>query len=491
MSSASMTQVELFSGCGGMALGLARAGFETLAHVEKDEAASSTFQYNFNRLHGAKIRQAGDITSIFEPKRFLDGLIETELDLLAGGPPCQAYSKAGRGKLASLAGNYKNAHLHDSRGQLYKDYLKFVRDLKPKAVLMENVPDIMNYGGENLAEVIAEDLEDLGYQSAYTVLNAAAFGVPQYRERWFLIAYRSDLGVSPEFPVPVRSIDQFAGSAFSPILTLKKAVESGSTYAILPPVALFDDLPKAVSTAEAIDDLPVTSAFWGQPLKAYRGKYRFCKRLNDGLPYSQKASNEYQVEMRRWIGVELPMVTANSFRQTDRDFPIFARMKPDDRYREAIEIASVILMEKAKRLGFGTKSIRNIRELTSVWLKEDTSQADRDRISRTPEGRLLAETVPPYNPTQFLDKWRVLNPTSPAHTVVAHLSVDTYSHIHYDPAQARAVTVREAARLQSFPDGFLFPVNMGSAFKQIGNAVPPLLAFELGKKIADGIGVKD
>jgi len=76
-----------------------------------------------------------------------------------------------------------------------------------------------------------------------------------------------------------------------------------------------------------------------------------------------------------------------------------------------------------------------------------------------------------------------LNPATPSHTVVAHLSVDTYSHIHYDASQARAITVREAARLQSFPDGFLFPGNMGQAYKQIGNAVPPLLAFRIGEHI--------
>jgi DNA (cytosine-5)-methyltransferase 1 len=89
--------------------------------------------------------------------------------------------------------------------------------------------------------------------------------------------------------------------------------------------------------------------------------------------------------------------------------------------------------------------------------------------------------VPPYDRDNFKSKWQKLREDSPSHTIVAHLSVDTYSHIH--PIEPRGISVREAARLQSFPDGFLFQCSMGDAFKQIGNAVPPLLAKNIATEI--------
>ncbi len=89
--------------------------------------------------------------------------------------------------------------------------------------------------------------------------------------------------------------------------------------------------------------------------------------------------------------------------------------------------------------------------------------------------------VPPYDPTKFPNRWWKLHPQRPVRTLTAHIGKDTYTHIHYDSAQARVITVREAARLQSFPDGFIFAGTMNPAFRQIGNAVPPVLARELAK----------
>ena len=88
--------------------------------------------------------------------------------------------------------------------------------------------------------------------------------------------------------------------------------------------------------------------------------------------------------------------------------------------------------------------------------------------------------MPPYKLDMFEDKWHMLIPSAPSWTVTAHLAKDTYSHIHYDRAQKRMITIREAARLQSFPDGFEFVGNIGDRFRQIGNAVPPLLAEGVG-----------
>jgi DNA (cytosine-5)-methyltransferase 1 len=91
--------------------------------------------------------------------------------------------------------------------------------------------------------------------------------------------------------------------------------------------------------------------------------------------------------------------------------------------------------------------------------------------------------VPPYDPSKFPNKWWKLHPDRPSRTLTAHIGKDTYSHIHYDSEQARTISVREAARLQSFPDGFEFAGSMNAAFRQIGNAVPPLLALAVAEEI--------
>ena len=97
--------------------------------------------------------------------------------------------------------------------------------------------------------------------------------------------------------------------------------------------------------------------------------------------------------------------------------------------------------------------------------------------------------VPPYPEDMFRDKWRKLVPDQPSWTVPAHLSKDCYSHIHYDSSQARSISVREAARLQSFPDGYLFEGAMGDAFRQIGNAVPPLLGWAIARSVSASLGI--
>jgi DNA (cytosine-5)-methyltransferase 1 len=97
--------------------------------------------------------------------------------------------------------------------------------------------------------------------------------------------------------------------------------------------------------------------------------------------------------------------------------------------------------------------------------------------------RLEREIVPPYDPSKFPNKWRKMEANMPARTLMAHLGKDSYSHIHYDSAQARTISVREAARLQSFPDGFVFCGTMNPAFTQIGNAVPPILSTAIAREI--------
>jgi DNA (cytosine-5)-methyltransferase 1 len=116
-------------------------------------------------------------------------------------------------------------------------------------------------------------------------------------------------------------------------------------------------------------------------------------------------------------------------------------------------------------------------------------EAQRRRISRggAAYDQLHRKMVPPYRIDTFPNRWWKLRGDFPARTLMAHLGKDCYSHIHYDDAQARTISVREAARLQSFPDGFVFCGTMNPAFRQIGNAVPPLMAYAMATSIRDSL----
>jgi len=167
----------------------------------------------------------------------------------------------------------------------------------------------------------------------------------------------------------------------------------------------------------------------------------------EGAPYGAGKLSDYANQMRSWPGLISKKVNDHFCRWTPRDFKIFKNMKAGDKYPAAWAIAIKMWLQYKKKTG------KNIA---------------KDKF------------VPPYRLDNFPERWRKLDPNGLAWTLTAHLSKDTYTHIHYDSQQARTITIREAARLQSFPDGFRFSGNMGDAFKQIGNAVPPLLAFELG-----------
>jgi DNA (cytosine-5)-methyltransferase 1 len=192
--------LDLFAGCGGISLGFHRAGFKINAAVEFDPLAALSHATNFHpdvesglfERHAA----ARDITKT-EPAALVAelGLSETvsdAFDVVMGGPPCQAYARVGRAKLRDVA-QHPEAFRVDARGNLYLRYLHYVRETKPLALLMENVPDIMNYGGHNVVGEIAEALADMGYVARYTLLNAARFGVPQMRDRVILLAFHESL----------------------------------------------------------------------------------------------------------------------------------------------------------------------------------------------------------------------------------------------------------------------------------------------------------
>ena len=168
--------------------------------------------------------------------------------------------------------------------------------------------------------------------------------------------------------------------------------------------------------------------------------------------------------MRSWPGFEAPEegLRDHVIRYLPRDYPLFARLNPGDQYPEAW---------------------RHAMDMFEEALAEQRAQGRAIRKGSAEYERLRDAIVPPYDATKFPNKWRKMWRDQPARTLMAHLGKDSYSHIHYDSEQARTISVREAARLQSFPDGFVFCGTMNPAFRQIGNAVPPLIAKALARQV--------
>lgn len=461
--------LDLFSGCGGFSLGFLSAGFQIVGALEKDPTAANTHAINFFPPdEGASHAQARDAVET-EPAELANvlglGMPERAIDVILAGPPCQSYARVGRAKLREILGD-KDAYLYDRRGKLYERLLHYVSALKPLVVVFENVLDVLNQAGENVVEHICETLDMLGYTSRYTTLNAAHYGVPQMRERVFIVSYLSELGITPSFPEPSHWIELPNGYNAARDIALRSlgertAGESPSSSYYLPSPEPLRALPAAVSVRKAISDLPVIDDEMKAAIRL--GPRRF----NQAYSYRRGRPSDYAHQMRHWEGFETyGVIYDHVIRRLPRDYPIFARMGPGDQYPEAHRIA--------------------LKELWPARMKA-LGLTGPDAIPENPNYERYQEekskVVPPYDPDKFVDKWRKMDPDEPARTLTAHLGKDSYTHIHYDDAQARTISVREAARLQSFPDGFVFSGAMNAAFRQIGNAVPPLLAKAIAVQI--------
>lgn len=434
--------IDLFSGCGGLALGFQKAGFHITHGIEINREAVETASYNLNWRFGEESGHlCGDITKM--DAGVFSGQIGPEGCIVIGGPPCQAYSLVGRAKLRSLGEHRINTE--DRRGYLYLDFLQFAVDLGARAIIMENVPEATNYGGKNIPQAACGILEGYGYEAYWTILNAADYGVPQARERVFVIAVKGDENREIDLPDPTHASVEERPTQNQ----MRFSDFHGTCKNFRFPKMPGADADPWVTVGEAFDDLP-------ELFPNAQSRY-VLNRINMPLPYKTAAENPYQETMRGWYGEDQGSVTGNCFRKTLRDFPIFAEMQQGDDYLKASEIADSHLEKACRARG----------------ISEASNKEEYDKLKK--------EIVPPYDRENFTTKWLKLRADKPSHTLVAHLSVDTYSHIH--PYEPRGISVREAARLQSFPDGFLFQCNMGDAFKQIGNAVPPLLAMGIATQV--------
>lgn len=453
--------VDLFAGCGGMSLGFHRAGFKSVAAVELNDAARLSHETNFAPIApGGMYRAFADVTKT-DPDDVVQhlrevGQTDAVVDVVIGGPPCQAFSRLGRAALWRLAGK-DHAHGEDARATMYHHYLRYVAALKPIAFVMENVREIGKFVGRNIAEEIAVTADEMGYETQYCLLNAAWYGVPQLRERMFIIGIRKELSQPPSFPkirydcdIPTGYSTSRSGQGFAQVLAPSDHYVDHA--------AIFNKLEPGVTAGEAFVDLPpILEHLDGRLGKGNR------RAIDVEHKYLRKNSS-FSKEMKNWPGFESNSTFAGHvIRYTPRDYETFRRMPAGGMYPEALDTARTIfaerLMEEESRIG------QRIRKGSNAWTI------------------LYNSIVPPYKDHRYPNKFRKMCHDQPSRTVPAHIGKDSYSHIHFDSEQARAISLREAARLQSFPDAFKFSGSMNTQLTQIGNAVPPLLAFAVASSL--------
>jgi DNA (cytosine-5)-methyltransferase 1 len=487
------TFVDLFCGAGGFSLGFRAAGARAVAAADVDEVSAATYAHNFRVLQRGCPPNvlSGDQGNLEQIDVEMLGVTEHP-DVLIGGPPCQGFSRVGRAKLNKLT---KGGHASDPRNTLYLAFMDAAKALKPRAIVIENVPGMLSADAADpdpdddlgFAEHVATDLIALGYRAGFAVLNSALFGVPQFRDRLFFVGVHTSELSRPSLPPATHQADLPSGymaptaELFLPFDDIHHDLHVDVTAASLP----------STTVEDALGDLPcITDHLSGK--KPRRSGFRM-KRKYDG-----SSGSAYRKLMRRWPGLRATRtMNDHVVRWTPRDYEIFRRMRPGDRYIEAKQHARNIFDEFLAIARSGRWPSPGTPEFESrIYARDHLEERFRLLVTsgRLPSAgsddyeKLLNSFVPKYPEHIFKDKWRKLIPDQPSWTVPAHLAKDAYSHIHYDSRQARAISVREAARLQSFPDAFQFKGNMGDCFRQIGNAVPPLLAWAIAAHVLRLLG---
>ena len=417
MASIKQTYIEIFAGAGGLAEGFLREGYIPVAHVEMDKYASLTLRtrlsYHYLRQKGevgiyrdyimrkisredfyksipenlinsviAEEIREDNVNSIFEEiKKRMQNAGISGINVLVGGPPCQAYSLVGRAR-----DPYRMKY--DRRNYLYRLYARFLVEFKPDIFVFENVPGLLSVGGGKLWEDVKKYFTEAGYHVDFRILNAYDFGVLQNRKRIIVIGWKKSFDLTyPEFE------------------------QDG-------------DVSK-FKVEDLLNDLP--------PLKPGEKMY-----VGDYIKEPTEYLKKYRIRFDDDI---LTLHIARKHNERDRKI-----------YRFYIE----------------------------TWFKE----------GRRPDYDELPDHLKTHrNRDAFKDRFKVVaSDIGYSQTIMAHLSKDGHYYIHPDINQLRSISVREAARLQSFPDNFYFEGPMTAMFRQIGNAVPPLMAEKIAEKIKEMIG---
>ncbi|MGQ4555574.1 DNA (cytosine-5-)-methyltransferase [Halobellus sp. GM3] len=438
MSEGKLTAIDLFCGAGGLSQGLNDAGFEVLWAIDHEAKTKPTYESN----HGCEMT-VGDIREQEPPELSLG---EGELDLVAGGPPCPTFSLVGRSKINSLEGRDNQT---DERHLLYEEFLRFVDHYQPKAFVMENVEGMLsaeNEDGVPVVQTIKEQMRgeravadldlDLEYRVRVQLLDAADYGVPQHRKRLFFIGNR----IGEENP----DMEQWTTHRAP-----KNENEKHIKYREDPSKRSAEDQ----HTLDGFVDDRTEERF-----------PTFYKNRRNKKPWNTVADAILDLPPVSPAGDTPPTKAEEHELGPVSEYQYWARDLDEEQDWED----QPLLNHECRG--------HNMRDLTLYkLLGEGTSYIIGD----------IPEEHQPYRTDIFPDKLKKQNPKEPSTTIVAHLYKDGHMFIH--PNEARSITVREAARLQSFKDTFEFPVSRTHAFKQVGNAVPPLLAQAIGTAVRSEI----
>jgi len=442
------TAIDLFCGAGGMSQGLSDAGYDIQYGIDNESSAIETFENNIDSRGVCRDIQTVEPSNL-DLRAELAGdsgqnpagghtLEFGDLDLLVGGPPCPTFSKVGRSKIRSLEGESPES---DERHELYQDFLRFVDYYRPTAFVMENVEGIVhaeNDHGESVSKVIREEMSDLGYETTVEVVDAANFGVPQHRKRAFFI------GVNNSQSVP--DLTQWQ--------THRKPLHPSEQEMR----ALWDDRPTDRASQATLSDFGNTARTEYDEISRGKQNREPWITVAEAILDLPPVSPDGVVPPTEATEYTLDPIT--EYQDWARDVGSGERENPLQNHRSRGH--NLLDLSLYKLLGEGVG-----------WNIGDVGQH-----------------LQPYRQDIFDDKYKKQNPREPASTIVAHLSRDGHMFIH--PREARSLTVREAARLQSFRDSFTFPDEYTVAFKLVGNAVPPRLAEVIGQMIrSEVLDVKD
>lgn len=381
--------IDLFAGCGGLFDGFMQSGmYESVASVEWEKAPVEVLKNRLKTKWNVEdpdkevirfdIQREEELFNGFDDPEYgkhigLDSLVDEKkgIDIVIGGPPCQAYSVAGR-NAGRMKGDYRN--------YLFEHYISVINRYQPKLFVFENVPGMLSAmpDGTPITDLIRRDLSKTGYEiinniKDFALIDMSQYGIPQTRKRVILIGVRKDA-----FENPQEVLRDFYENYLYPFKT-----------------------DKVKTVKDAIGDLQS----W-HPVKPY-------KENGKNIAYESEEDSDLSWQIPRY--------------QNERDINVFKTLAED--------------IESGENKYQSTDNLIKLYEQTT--------------------GKKTS-----------VHKYHVLRKDEPSTTILAHLHKDGFRFIHYDSKQARTITVREAARIQTFADDFEFPCSMGAAYKMIGNAVP-------------------
>lgn len=419
MNDNGLSYIDLFAGAGGLSEGFIQSGYRPIAHVEMNEYAARTietriayyylkendklgsyYQYERNEISREQLLELipeeelktvinkemseSTIKGIFQT---IDTIIDEkeieQVDVIIGGPPCQAYSLVGRAQSSHMLVPMEE----DPRNELYKMYVQFLNKYKPRMFVFENVAGIKTARGGQAFKNLQKYMRKVGYEIDYHELNARDFGVLQSRKRVIIVGWLKGTGY--EYP------------SFETIHSEAEVWD------------LLKDLP-TLTPGESADEHTMSD----------------MRRLRKYVKENE-------------IRVKADVLTGHIARpHTAQDIEIYKRT-------------------------------------IDLWFNND--KHERLKYDDLPD-----ELKTHRNRTSFVDRFKVVEgDMNYSHTILAHLSKDGHYFIHPDIDQHRSITVREAARIQSFPDSYFFEGPRTSQFVQVGNAVPPMMAKVIADKIKE------